>query len=68
MNENTNTITLKEIYERVVALEAKLEHINESAAQTRLRFRNYVYIILGISLINIVLTLVSIYVHLRMFP
>jgi hypothetical protein len=68
MIDRGDTITLKEVYERVVALETKLEHIDESAAQTRVRFRNYVYMILGISILNIFLTLVSIYVHLRMFP
>lgn len=61
--ETQSNITLKEVYERVIVIEAKLDATSSGNVLTRRKFTQYVWWILFLLVVNLLATLVSIYLH-----
>ena len=50
-----NKITLKEVFERVVALETKLDMKSQNDIVVARRFKGFTYIIIGIQVVNLII-------------
>ena len=64
--QDDRVITLKEVYQRVIALEVKYDFkIKEDRNNTR-RFVRFVYILILFSTVDILFSLLAIYIRTRM--
>lgn len=51
-------ITTKEIFERIIVLETKLDGTVTEGNKVRRQFRHYVYILLAIQMLDILITVI----------
>lgn len=64
--KDNRTITIKEVYERLISLEVKYDmKLVENRKNTRL-FLRYVYLLLFLALIDIAFSIIAAYVHIQM--
>lgn len=56
-----NKIDIKELFERVVTIETKLDLINEENKKTRNKFTGFVTVIIVLEVINLVVHIVDIF-------
>jgi len=68
----SNRITTKELFERVIAIETKvdlnIESINKLdlyAKATRNKFRNYIFLLVGLTIIDVLSNVLMIYLQVK---
>lgn len=61
--KDDRVITLKEVYERVIALEVKYDLKLIDDRRNTLMFKRYVYILSFLSFVDILFSVVAIYIH-----
>lgn len=54
---NESNITVLQVYERLVQLETKIDLAGETGRGTTSRFKQYVYVVVGLIVLDIVLEL-----------
>lgn len=65
MKQTNQHITIKEVYERLVALEVKYDmKISEDRKTTKL-FLRYIYLLLFLAFIDIAFSIIAAYVHIQ---